>query len=67
MKLEHLTDLRLTVDPDRFLHCARSKSNLWYILEALFSGEEVAESELEPWGLRVTLVDEFLRIERGDG
>lgn len=66
VKLENPYVLRLSGDPDAFLHAAASKSGLWHLLERLFSGEEIAEAELATWGLKVSLDDEFIAIERGD-
>jgi len=64
MKLEHLSTLRLQVDPEAFLKSPRSRKMLLYLLERLFSGEEVAEDEFPAWGLKITLEDEFIAIRR---
>jgi len=64
MKLEHLTDLKLTVDPNRYLHSAASKQGLWHLLNRLFVGEEIAEEELQSWGLSVKVMDEFVAVKR---
>jgi len=64
MKLDHLSTLRLQVDPAAYLKCARSSQQLIYLLDRLFSGQEIAESELESWGLKITLEDEFIAIRR---
>ena len=67
MKLSHPYALRITGDPAAFLKCARSPEQFTYLVTRLFSGEEVAEGEFQSWGLNVSLVDEFIAIERGDG
>lgn len=64
MKLTAPYTLKLTGDPDAYLKCPRSKTTLWHLLDRLFAGEEVEESELQSWGLKVTLVDEFVAIKR---
>ena len=64
MKLAHPSILRVEIDPDAFVKAPQDRNNLWYLLDRLFSGEEVAEAEFEHYGLKVTLVDEFVRIER---
>lgn len=66
MRIDHLTDLKLTIDPDAYIKCARSKATLWHLLDRMFSGEEIAESELSSWGLSVTVVEEFVKVERGE-
>lgn len=64
MKLANPSKLSLEADPDAFLKCARSKAMLWHLLERLFSGEEIAEDELESWGLKIALVDEYVAVPR---
>lgn len=64
MKLTTPYTLKLTGDPDAYIKCPRSKAILWHSLDRLFSGQDVAESEFQSWGLNVTLVDEFVKIGR---
>lgn len=66
MKLEHPYVLKLSGDPERFILSQRDKAIAMHLVERLLSGQEVAVEELESWGLRVELVDEFVRVERGE-
>ena len=67
IKLEHLTDLRLTIDPHAYLNAAASREGLWYLMNRLFSGERIAEDELLTWGLSVKVMDEFVAVKREEG
>lgn len=53
MKLHGPTRLVIEVDPSTFRHAGANRDNLHYLLDRLWSGEEVAVRELEAWGLRV--------------
>lgn len=66
MKLDNPSILRVEIDPNAYLHSAASKQALWYLLNRLFIGEEIAESELETWGVRVSLLDDFIQVNRLD-
>lgn len=66
MKLTSPYVLTITGSPDAYIKCPRSKATLWHLLDRLFAGQDVAESEFQSWGLNVTLVDEFVKIERGE-
>jgi hypothetical protein len=66
VKLSNPSILSVSVDPDAYMKSPRDHKTLYYLLDRLFSGQEVAVEELEAWGIRVTLVDEFVKIERMD-
>lgn len=64
LRIANPSVLRVTIDPDAYLKAAANRQGLWHLLNRLFMGEAIAETELETWGLKVTLEDEFVRIER---
>lgn len=68
MRLTQPTRLVVEVDPSKFVHAPQSRESLHYLLERLFSGEEVDETELSSWGLTVRQVKrgqrDFITIPR---
>jgi hypothetical protein len=64
MKLAGPFKIEITGDPAAFIACPRNQNIAVHNLLRLFNGEEVAVDELESWGLKVTLVDEFISIPR---
>lgn len=69
MKLYAQARLLFEVDTERFKASVRSRDTLNYLLGRLFSGEVIAESELQSWGITVLEVqpeddDMFVRIPR---